>query len=54
MLFRSLGKRYVQDQPLDWGCAVETAPASTDAWCAPGTTLVTGRARNARKAAADE
>ena len=49
-----LGKRYVQDQPLDWGCAVETAPASTDAWCAPGTTLVTGRARNARKAAADE
>jgi len=50
-----LGKRYVQDQPLDWGCAVETAPAATDAWCAPGTTLVTGRARNTtKKAAADE
>ncbi|MBK1714965.1 DUF6513 domain-containing protein [Rubrivivax gelatinosus] len=32
-----LGKRYVQDQPLDWGCAVERAPAR-DAACAPGTT----------------
>jgi dihydropteroate synthase len=34
-----LGKRYVQDQPLDWGCAVERAPQELDAWCAPGTTL---------------
>jgi dihydropteroate synthase-like protein len=52
-----LGKRYVQDEPLDWGCAVETTPSATDAWCAPGTTLaprVTGRARNAKEAAADE
>jgi len=53
-----LGKRYVQDQPLDWGCAVEAAPpdtgAGTDAWCAPGTTLATGRARNAMKPANDE
>jgi len=48
-----LGKRYVQDQPLDWGCATETAAPDTDAWCAPGSTLTTGRARNA-KAAADE
>jgi dihydropteroate synthase-like protein len=41
-----LGKRYVQDQPLDWGCAVETAAPDTETWCAPGTTLSTGRARN--------
>ena len=34
-----LGKRYVQDQPLDWGVAVPRPPADTDAWCAPGTTL---------------
>ena len=34
-----LGKRYVQDQPLDWGCAVERASENLDAWCAPGTTL---------------
>jgi len=25
-----LGKRYVQDQPLDWGCAVEPVPIPTD------------------------
>jgi dihydropteroate synthase len=34
-----LGKRYVQDQPLDWGAAVETTVGDLDAWCAPGTTL---------------
>jgi len=34
-----LGKRYVQDQPLDWGCAVERESENLDAWCAPGTTL---------------
>ncbi|HEX6363091.1 MAG TPA: dihydropteroate synthase, partial [Albitalea sp.] len=34
-----LGKRYVQDQPLDWGCAVERAPEDLSAWKAPGTTL---------------
>ncbi len=33
-----LGKRYVQDQPLDWGCAVEREAEDLDAWCAPGTT----------------
>lgn len=33
-----LGKRYVQDQALDWGCAVEGGPENLDAWCAPGTT----------------
>lgn len=33
-----LGKRYVQDQPLDWGCAVEREADDLDGWCAPGTT----------------
>lgn len=33
-----LGKRYVQDQPLDWGAAVEREAENLDAWCAPGTT----------------
>ena len=39
-----LGKRYVQDRPLDWGCATETQ-ADNDAWCAPGTTLPAERRR---------
>ena len=34
-----LGKRYVQDQPLNWGCAVEAAPEDLSAQCAPGATL---------------
>jgi dihydropteroate synthase-like protein len=34
-----LGKRYVQDQPLDWGCAVERDAEDKSAWCAPGTTM---------------
>ena len=34
-----LGKRYVQDQPLDWGCAVARTEQDLTAWCAPGTTL---------------
>lgn len=38
-----LGKRYVQDQPLAWGCAVEQAPQDTTSWCAPGTTMPTSR-----------
>ncbi|MES2991234.1 MAG: DUF6513 domain-containing protein [Pseudomonadota bacterium] len=40
-----LGKRYVQDQPLDWGCAVDAGAQDLNTWCAPGTTLATGRAR---------
>jgi dihydropteroate synthase-like protein len=40
-----LGKRYVQDQPLDWGCADERAPENLEAWCAPGTTRNTGPGR---------
>jgi dihydropteroate synthase-like protein len=34
-----LGKRYVQDQPLDWGCAEERRAEDLNAWCAPGTTM---------------
>jgi dihydropteroate synthase len=34
-----LGKRYVQDQPLDWGCAVEREADDLNVWCAPGTTM---------------
>lgn len=34
-----LGKRYVQDQPLDWGVAVEREAENLEAWCAPGTTM---------------
>jgi len=34
----TLGKRYVQDQPLDWGVAADRPADDTDAWCAPGTT----------------
>jgi dihydropteroate synthase len=45
-----LGKRYVQDQPLDWGCAVATEAADLNAWCAPGSTMTTGRARAAAAA----
>ncbi len=40
-----LGKRYVQDQPLDWGCAVEPTVQDLNNWCAPGATLTMGRAR---------
>ena len=34
----SLGKRYTQDQPLAWGCAVERAAEDLLAWCAPAST----------------
>lgn len=34
----SLGKRYSQDQPLDWGCASERAAADLAQQCAPGPT----------------
>jgi hypothetical protein len=34
-----LGKRYVQDQPLEWGCAVDAPAQDLDRWCGPGTTL---------------
>lgn len=34
-----LGKRYIQDQSLDWGCAFERAADDLNEWCAPGTTM---------------
>jgi hypothetical protein len=34
-----LGKRYVQDQALDWGCAVDRSEPDLNTWRAPGTTL---------------
>lgn len=34
-----LGKRYVQDQPLDWGIALPPVQQDLDAWCAPGPTM---------------
>jgi dihydropteroate synthase-like protein len=49
-----LGKRYVQDQPLHWGCAIESTPPDTDAWCAPGPTRAAGRVRPATKLSTDE
>ena len=33
-----LGKRYVQDQPLDWGVAVPATEQDLNAWYAPGST----------------
>jgi hypothetical protein len=42
-----LGKRYVQDQPLDWGVAVKRSAADVEGACAPtpkpGTTLTHGK-----------
>lgn len=43
-----LGKRYVQDQPLAWGCAVERADDDPRAACAPGSTLTHRAAPPAR------
>ncbi|WP_042267910.1 DUF6513 domain-containing protein [Paraburkholderia heleia] len=34
-----LGKRFDQDQPLDWGCAIERDEQDLSAWCAPGETM---------------
>ncbi|MEK8029691.1 DUF6513 domain-containing protein [Ideonella sp. DXS29W] len=34
-----LGKRYVQDQPLGWGCADDGPAKDVSRWCAPGSTL---------------
>lgn len=34
-----LGKRFDQDQPLDWGCAVERPEQDLAAWRAPGETM---------------
>ncbi len=34
-----LGKRFDQDQALDWGCALERDAQDLTAWCAPGETM---------------
>lgn len=34
-----LGKRFDQDQPLDWGCAVDRPEQDLSVWCAPGETM---------------
>jgi dihydropteroate synthase len=39
-----LGKRYVQDEPLDWGCATERAAEDRSRFAAPGTTMRVPRA----------
>ncbi len=49
-----LGKRYVQDQPLDWGCATEAPAQDLNAWCEPGSTLRSGRARGTAAEAGHE
>ena len=38
-----LGKRYVQDQPLDWGCALDGEARDLQRWAAPGTTMARER-----------
>ena len=45
----ALGKRYTQDEPLDWGCAVERAPVDLTRQTEEGTTLAARRHRH-RKA----
>lgn len=40
-LAHKLGKRYTQDQPLNWGAAWERDAESLESWCAPGTTMKT-------------
>ncbi|MPW20235.1 dihydropteroate synthase [Paraburkholderia sp. CNPSo 3157] len=37
-----LGKRFDQDQPLDWGCQVDRPEENLDVWCGPGTTRKKG------------
>ena len=49
-----LGKRYVQDQPLDWGVAVEREADKLDGWCAPGTTMKAAGAAANKPAANDD
>ena len=40
-----LGRRYAQDEELDWGCAVERPPEDKRVHRAPGSTLTARRAR---------
>jgi dihydropteroate synthase-like protein len=43
-----LGKRYVQDRPLDWGCAVEAEPEDLERQAEAGTTLQARRRERRR------
>ncbi|GAP37717.1 DUF6513 domain-containing protein [Piscinibacter sakaiensis] len=47
-----LGKRYVQDEPLAWGCAVEADTPDLAAHCAPGSTRAPRRRDDPAAAAA--
>ena len=38
-----LGKRYVQDEPLDWGCAMDADAEDTTRFKAPGHTRQSGK-----------
>ena len=40
-----LGKRYAQDQPLDWRVAFQRAEGENGEYCAPGTTLASRETR---------
>jgi dihydropteroate synthase-like protein len=44
-----LGKRYVQDRPLDWGCAVDRAVDDLTCHQAPGATLQAKRRARGRR-----
>jgi len=44
-----LGKRYVQDQPLDWGVAVDRAPEDLEHFKAAGTTLQAKRKNRGKR-----
>ena len=44
---RSLGKRYAQDNPLDWGVAVDTPEEDKTGLKAAGHTLIAKRKREA-------
>jgi hypothetical protein len=40
-----LGKRYAQDSPLDWGCAVDRSPADLTRLAQAGHTLRAAKSR---------
>jgi hypothetical protein len=44
-----LGKRYVQDQPLDWGCAVDRPREDLTRFKEAGTTLQAKRTTRKRQ-----
>lgn len=44
-----LGKRYVQDRSLDWGCAVDRGDQDSNASCTAGTTLSSHQPPTPRK-----